>query len=383
MAKIWFFPYPETGHYNPSFKLAKGLKSRGHQVGYIGFADFEESVQVQGLDFFRILEDLCPKGFLYDKAVKKGRTNFEAMAFEASLRTSADADYDLFREIEKSLKSLQPDLIIIDNMLKDIGRVACKSGLPILFLNTQLYSTWEDLSGYEHLLKFPELVLCPQEFDFPRGQRKKHCYYAESSIDLDRQEAAFPWQMIDNSKPLLYCSLGSQSHLFAMGQNFLQTVIDAMAILQDHQLVISTGSHLTEKDFSALPPNVIMVGTAPQLNLLKKVSIMITHGGFNTVKECIFFGVPMIVFPLIRDHPTVAARLMYHGLGIRAKINDISAEQIAALVKRMESTPSFKTKMELMAAKFRTVEHSGRGVEVTEMILAAYQNDLKKSSAVN
>ena len=46
---------------------------------------------------------------------------------------------------------------------------------------------------------------------------------------------------------------------------------------------------------------------------------MVTHGGMNSIVECIYRQVPMLAYPLNRcwDQPGNAARIVFHGLGMR------------------------------------------------------------------
>jgi MGT family glycosyltransferase len=244
--------------------------------------------------------------------------------------------------------------------------------MPSVLLNTQFYDPWEDsrkAADYRALLDVPELVLCPQEFDFPRADKRSNCHYVESSIDQERKDVPFPWRKLNADKPLIYCSLGSQSHLIRGGQNLLQTVIDAVSARTGWQLVLTTGAHLNAEDFQRVAENIILVNKAPQLDVLKRASIMITHGGFNTVKECIFFGIPMIVIPLIRDHPAVAARVVHYGLGVRGNINQVSVESINSLIDEIDRNPSFRTRCSQMGERFRQLEEAEQAVKIVLSII--------------
>jgi UDP:flavonoid glycosyltransferase YjiC (YdhE family) len=75
-------------------------------------------------------------------------------------------------------------------------------------------------------------------------------------------------------------------------------------------LVVSGG-----EDLGPAPPHVGIVERAPQLEILRRASLMITHGGLGSVKECAALGVPMLVFPLKDDQPGNAARVEARGLG--------------------------------------------------------------------
>lgn len=150
-------------------------------------------------------------------------------------------------------------------------------------------------------------------------------------------------------------------------------MVDAMASRPDWQLVLSTGAHLSPNEFQSLPSNVVLVRIAPQLELLRRASSMITHGGFNSVKEAIYFSVPMILFPLIRDHPAIAARVVYHGLGIRGSLRGATVGEIQSMIGRIEDDPSFRERLEAMSKRFREVEGSGIGVEIVQSILAGHE----------
>jgi UDP:flavonoid glycosyltransferase YjiC (YdhE family) len=107
--------------------------------------------------------------------------------------------------------------------------------------------------------------------------------------------------------------------------------------------------------------------------MLEKASIMINHGGLGAVKECIFFGVPMIVFPGKWDQPNHAARVVFHGLGVRGNIHDRSTQQINTLIDVVDKDPKFKSRIDAMSKTFRDIENSGIGIRTVEKLLADYQ----------
>jgi UDP:flavonoid glycosyltransferase YjiC (YdhE family) len=56
----------------------------------------------------------------------------------------------------------------------------------------------------------------------------------------------------------------------------------------------------------------------PQLEMLKSADLAITRVGSNTVRECIATGTPILAFAGHYDQPGNAARMHFHGLGLRA-----------------------------------------------------------------
>jgi UDP:flavonoid glycosyltransferase YjiC (YdhE family) len=68
----------------------------------------------------------------------------------------------------------------------------------------------------------------------------------------------------------------------------------------------------------SLPDNVVMLPTAPQIQILQRASLFITHCGMNSTSEAIYHGVPIIGLPLCVDQPMVAQRVCDElQLGIR------------------------------------------------------------------
>jgi UDP:flavonoid glycosyltransferase YjiC (YdhE family) len=71
---------------------------------------------------------------------------------------------------------------------------------------------------------------------------------------------------------------------------------------------------------------------APQMALLHNAAVMVTHGGLNSVMECIHLGVPMVVVPGLRDQPGNMVRAVSHGVAVGASMKGLQAHQLAAKV---------------------------------------------------
>lgn len=226
-------------------------------------------------------------------------------------------------------------------------------------------------------LKLPHLFLCPEELDFPDSYREG-CYYAEASIDLQREEPSFDWSKLKKDKVLIYCSLGTTGETFqTLGinkvKNFFQNVIDAISLKEEYQLIVSVSDHINVEDLHSVPENIIIANRAPQLALLENASLAIIHGGVRTIKECIFFGVPMIVFPISADQPENAERIEYHGLGVVGDIKNTSISLIIDLLEKIENDFLLKQRVETWKNKFREIEKSGKATKFILDILEQNQ----------
>ena len=89
----------------------------------------------------------------------------------------------------------------------------------------------------------------------------------------------------------------------------------AGSVRPDWQILIAAG-HLDEAFAQNVnPPNVRVLRWVPQDDVLRRAAVMITAGGSATVRDCLYFGVPMVVVPLWGDHFGNAARVVFHKLG--------------------------------------------------------------------
>ena len=176
------------------------------------------------------------------------------------------------------------------------------------------------------------LILCPREFVEFRGSKPSIDYhYTGPSIDPQRKEPEFPWERLDAERPLVMFSLGTMVIQSEQARRFHQSVIEAARRRPRWQFVVATNQWKEETPGQA-PANLVAVKHVPQLQMLRRASAMVTHGGFNSVKECIYFGVPMVVLPVQYDQPGMAARVVHHGLGVRAAINELTPDTLVPLL---------------------------------------------------
>nr|WP_312030601.1 nucleotide disphospho-sugar-binding domain-containing protein [Methylosinus sp. H3A] len=119
-----------------------------------------------------------------------------------------------------------------------------------------------------------------------------------------------------------------------------------------------------------MPENVILAKRAPQLALLRRSALAIVHGGAATIKECAYFGVPMIVFPIGFDHPGNTARVVYHGLGVRGDFRTVTTREMSALLQCVEKDSYIRIQTRLMGEALRA-EDENVSVDFVESLLAA------------
>ena len=166
----------------------------------------------------------------------------------------------------------------------------------------------------------------------------------ESSPEVDAKFKLIFQQKKARQAKLIYCSVST----FKKGdQVFLKKVVQAVDGEKDWILVLSLGGLLNKDFLQPLPDNVFAYNWVPQLMVLEQADCSINHGGIHTINECIYFGVPMLIYSGKKsDQDGCAARVAFHKLGIKADKDDDGPKMIKRRIIELLSTPTYKMQVE-------------------------------------
>ncbi|WKN24380.1 nucleotide disphospho-sugar-binding domain-containing protein [Azotobacter vinelandii] len=223
-------------------------------------------------------------------------------------------------------------------------------------------------SEYGPRLVLPELVVAPRELDLPQLVASNDRTYIGACVDLARKDGDFDWGDLDPQRPLLYCSLGTYSHVYPHARRLFSAVVDVLRRRPDLQGIVQVGTAAETDNFGPLPTNIRILKHAPQIEVLARASLFITHGGLSSVRESLQFGVPMIVFPCWMEQPGNAVRVVHHGLGLRGNIAQVTFDQLLALIERVEQG-DFQPALRRMKAIFEAQSGCQAGVDFIEAFL--------------
>jgi UDP:flavonoid glycosyltransferase YjiC (YdhE family) len=119
----------------------------------------------------------------------------------------------------------------------------------------------------------------------------------------------------------------------------LRRCVDAVSKLPVRALV-TVGPSLDPAAFHG-GQNLAVVGSAPHDQVFPRASAVITHAGMGTVMRALAHGLPLVCMPQGRDQHDIAARVRWHGAGLRLGPR-ASAAKIRAALHRVLHQPSFR-----------------------------------------
>jgi MGT family glycosyltransferase len=210
---------------------------------------------------------------------------------------------------------------------------------PILQVINRYRQQWQ-LPPYRHLYasraRLAHLCQQPAAFDFPCPDLPKHVHYLGPFRNPSPCTVPFPFHRL-TGQPLIFASLGSIQNT---KQEIFRQIAAACAGLEV-QLVIAHGGGMSETSVAALPGAPIVVEYAPQLEVIARASLTITHGGLNTVLDSLSQGVPSVTIPITFEQPGTGARIRWAGVGEVISVNQLTVPRLKGAVQRVLSDPAY------------------------------------------
>jgi zeaxanthin glucosyltransferase len=382
--------------------LSRQLVGRGHRVTFIQVAELEEVITDSGLEF-RSLGSLPPFRRRHDKKIMNCNLLREIVALRARVdRITYDMEFFL-REAPSVLVAAGVNVLLMDEIALAGPTLAQLLRLPYFIISTSVPHNfgWSEpnrianqatfferirnailevsvlrmrgpvrrrldslrkLLGLKSILQIQHvhselahITQLPRCLDFLRSSLPKNFYYAGPFVDESaRAKVDFPWNRLDGRK-MIYASLGT-SRKSDVG--IFRIVAEACNEL-DLQLVISLGGRRDPVILGLLPGDPIIVRDLPQLEVLKRADIVMSHGGLNTALEALMEGRPMILMPRAFDQPAVAARVKWYGAAVVLPAQKVSSIKIREALSEILNNPSYREN----AAKLKTEIRSSNGLE--------------------
>lgn len=183
-----------------------------------------------------------------------------------------------------------------------------------------------------------ELVLYdyPAELHGPiRSARLPRHAFLGSAVRNETADAdTLAWLARADRRPIVVVSLGT---FLSARMDVLSRIAAALRGV-DVRVAMSIGSS-DPSGLGDIPTDWLVRPSLPQVTLLERASVMVTHGGNNSITEALTFGVPMVVLPFSTDQFDGAAAVERHLAGIALDPNHASRALIAGGVRGLLRNP--------------------------------------------
>lgn len=414
MAHIGVTCLPMLSHMNLFLALGEELQARGHQLTFFNLPENKARIVSMGFEFASIEPEDLPSGTLGRMIQDMGKASpLAAMTIQGRF------DYLRYRailtQLPPLLQELRPDGMIVDQAEACSGSVAematlpwvsVASGLclnseplvppffiswpysqsrlsaarnqlayaglrPAMLKTTSLINRFRTQWGLKRLTRMddtfsPMAQICQQipEFDFPRRELPDCFHYVGPITSEKRNSIDFPWNRIDG-RPLIYASLGT---LLNRHRHLYRTIAES-GLNSGSQIVISLGGAGMEQREQDFPGSPIVVNYAPQLDLLARASLTITHAGLNTTLESLRCGVPLVAIPISFEQPGIAARIRFTGAGELLKMSRVSVPRLRACISRVLQNPAYKRAAMRLGDRIRMSRGRQKAADIIEEVM--------------
>lgn len=405
MAKALFLSLPLHGHTNPSLPLVRELVERGEEVVYYSADVFAAKVEQTGARYrpYR-------NAFLAD--IRQLPERMEELSW-LLMRTTAEV---LARELD-AFRAERPDYLVTDSVAPWGQWVAEVLGLPVVTsvstfaINRHVLafgvahgvrpkSARLALSKMRHIanalrlrrrlrhqygVKGPGLMglvlgrsdlnivytsryfqPCAETFD-------ERFQFVGPSLTPPTDTVRFPWGEA-SQQAVVYVSLGT---IFNAEPAFYRNCFEAFR-REDVRVIMSIGETVSEASLGPAPPNFIVQAHVPQLEVLGRASVFVTHGGMNSVSESLYNGVPVVVIPQMSEQQIVGRRVEQLGAGLCLAKGEVTGEKLRESVGRLLAEDRFRQQAAVVRQSFQSAGGVSRAADT---ILAFTRQPGRRSAA--
>ena len=386
MARGAFFNIPLHGHVNATFPVVQELVRRGEDITYYLTESFRPQVERTGARFHGYHS-------VVEADLKAGTTGFLPGRMPAESR-------QVLAQLLEAVRAQRPDYVLYDplclwgQLIARILDLPAISFRPTLVINPRIGPMLEFMRSRAalapgmmeqanqelatvlaeyHLPPSPlmplmwseeplNIVCMPRSFQPAGDTFDERFVFVGPSIQPRGDGGDFPFGHLEGG-PVLFISLGT---VFNNWPEFYRMCFAAFGGTP-WRVVLSTGHAVSAEQLGPVPANFLVRPSVPQLEVLERTSLFLTHGGANSVMESLAHGVPMVVIPQMAEQPLNALRVAELGLGVALDKATVTVEQLQRTVAQVAHEPAFRHKAQALQ---RDVRDAGGFRRAADAILA-------------
>jgi MGT family glycosyltransferase len=425
MGRIVFGMFPAWGHVAPTVAIAQELVSRGHDVVYATHRAMDPRLEAAGLKRLPTF-DWGGRSVLGQEHTRRHGLGLSWLVRVVRGRPKSIFLHELgtgAASFRQTLTDWRADLLVSDQLFSPGPIAAEAAGVPHATSFPNALPPWDDdlppygsglapdaprglrwrlaeivsrwgarrmgrpinrvrrahgLKPLERPLMRPSpylgLAYLTGALEYPRPNLPPQMHLIGPSVSPRRgdHQVSFPWDWLDG-RPLILLSMGT---IFLSQDRFYREAAEACRG-QGWQMVIRVGPGFRRPTPEDTPENVLFVDEQPQLDLLERSAIMISHAGVNSCVEALAAGVPLLLAPAALDQADFCQRVVRAGSGIRVSRRRPRAAEIRAGVQGLLAESSFRESARRIAADFARCDGPTVGADLLERLMATRQPVLR------
>ncbi|MDY0940576.1 MULTISPECIES: macrolide family glycosyltransferase [Priestia] len=401
MGKVLFFNFPGEGHINPTIALVEELVKKGEEVVYYCVEEYKNKIKKTGASF-RPYENFVRNIDMVERMTKR----IDPLEMLLHMGRSMDK---IIETVLQEIGNEKYDYVIYDNnfaagwIIADVLKIPKVSSCTTFAINEEVFLSltksrgeidktspkykeveaiskkWKQKYGVT-LTDKQNLMSCPGDITLvytsklyqPHAEKFDDSFiFVGPSIASRKDIEPLPLKNISNDK-LIFISMGT---VFNQQPELYKTCFEAFGE-SSAKVILSVGKQTDINQFKDIPSNFIVRNYVPQLEILQQADIFITHGGMNSSSEGLYFGVPLLVIPVMGDQPIVAKRIEELGAGLQLNRHELDAVALRSATEQILSNPAFKEKS-LEVGK--SLKEAGGYKKAVEAILNFKENVTKNN----
>jgi MGT family glycosyltransferase len=405
MPRVLIITNPSTrGHLNPLIGIVQQLRKHGHPVAWL--ATTAQRAQELGNLGVEVLKTRSEHPMHWHRSLEEVFSDEEAYleAFRTVLFRAVDV---LLPEVREAIRSYRPDVVVVDCLtyvgiiaadLEKVPYVGIDMGVKSLTppdLQFRYKTEMVKLHGerdalfaryglrprfglMECISPHATLVFATQDYADPSVLNEPALHLVGPSLpwgERGDEPKTFPWDKLAKDRPIIYVSLGSI--FWKLRPDVFPKVAEASRDL-NVQLVVAAGGHAHSPAAVALQRDALVVEYAPQIHLLERSSVFVSHGGANSVMESLYRGVPLLVVPVEVDQPLHAHLVQKAGVGLGIDPDRLDVDNCRAALKALlDPEGSFARRARQVGENYRAQDGA---IEGARRIIACAKSSAAKSA---
>jgi UDP:flavonoid glycosyltransferase YjiC (YdhE family) len=374
-----FTSLPATGHFNSLMPLALAMRDAGHDIAVCCAAEFSDRLAGRGIRHFagggHSLNEFLPRDL---EVSGPGRARF--MQREVFAAAAPDR---LMPDLVRAVEEWRPEVLVRESSEFAACVLAEKLDLPHAAVATGASASLDagrrffaealaklrrrhglspdPKAGMMH--RYLTLSLMPATWDGDAAVPAT-LHYIRYENPSTREGELPEWLQRYGDRPLVLAALGT---LMYREPGLLAAIIEALGQLRV-EAVVAIGPDQDPAQFGAVPANVRLEPFVPQIDVLAKAALFVTHGGFNSTKEALSQGVPLVVIPIGAEQPYTAERVESLGLGRAVAVDERTPQVIRDRAAEVLGDPRFRRNAGALAAEMARLPSLGHAVSLVERL---------------